>query len=262
MGAFSVSVSANSLLIVPPGFNPFTDFASFGNLGVTYTLGNTLTVAAGRGFAGSCTIVDPVNCQGSITAASSTGLAYINLSSGLTLSGTGTIQLGFGTLTTNGLQSSISGGLLSDIFHCVGIGGTGTFTQSGGTNDSEYLYLGYAPGDSGTYNLSGSGQLLPDRQYVGYSGSGTLNQSGGTNGNNDGDLLLGFNVGSNGTYSLSGSGRVSEVHEYVGYSGTGALRNPVGRTMSATPSISVTTPAATELTFSAAAAKSQHPMST
>ena len=95
---------------MPPGFNPLTDFASFGNLGVTYTLGNTLTVAAGRGFAGSCTIVDPVNCQGSITAAaSSTGLAYINLSSGLTLSGTGTIQLGFGTLTTNGLQSSISG---------------------------------------------------------------------------------------------------------------------------------------------------------
>ena len=42
----------------------------------------------------------------------------------------------------------------------VGYSGTGSFTQSGGTNTiSDYLYLGYNSGSSGTYSLSGSGQL-------------------------------------------------------------------------------------------------------
>ena len=82
-------MSANSLLIVPAGFNTLTGFAHYSSLGLTHTLGTTLTVPAGKGFGGSGSISDPVNCQGTITAVSG---GTINLSGGLTLSGTGAIN--------------------------------------------------------------------------------------------------------------------------------------------------------------------------
>ena len=60
LGALSVSMGANSLLIVPAGFNPSTGFARYSSLGLTHTLGTTLTVPAGQGFVGSDSISDPV----------------------------------------------------------------------------------------------------------------------------------------------------------------------------------------------------------
>ena len=49
----------------------------------------------------------------------------------------------------------------------------GTFVQSGGTDTVAYLYIGYAAGGSGAYNLSGSGLLSTPNEYVGFTGSGT-----------------------------------------------------------------------------------------
>ena len=69
-------------------------------------------------------------------------------------------------------------------YEYVGYSGTGTFTQSGGTNSiSNYLYLGYNAGGSGTYSLSGSGQLSAAGEYVGYTAGATASfqQTGGTN---------------------------------------------------------------------------------
>ena len=204
LGAISVSMGANSLLIVPAGFNTSTDFAQYSSLGLTHTLGTTLTVPAGQGFVGSDSISDPVNCQGTITAV--TGGA-INLSGGLMLSGTGTVNLGSGTLTTNDLLSGISGGSLMVASQYVGSGGTGTFTQTGGINSigsyySGSLCLGNNAGDSGTYNLSGSGGVSAYVEYAGYSGTGSFTQTGGTNSTYY--LYLGNNAGGSGTYSLSG----------------------------------------------------------
>ena len=79
-------------------------------------------------------------------------------------SGSGTVQMTDGSLSTAGYQY-------------VGYSGTGTFTQTGGTNNLSYgyLYLGYNAGGSGAYNLSGSGQLSsPNYEYVGYSGTGSF----------------------------------------------------------------------------------------
>ena len=51
--------------------------------------------------------------------------------------------------------------------HYVGYGGTGSFTQSGGTKTSGYdLYLGYNSTDSGSYALSG-GSLTTSTLTVG-----------------------------------------------------------------------------------------------
>ena len=206
LGNIHLSMAANSLVIVPSEFNPSTSFASYGNLGVTHTLGTPLTVTAGQSIVGDGSISDPVVCQGAIAAPSGGG---INLSGPLTLSGTGSVSLGYnypaGYLTTNDSISSITGGSLSSAGHYVGYSGTGSFTQSGGTNNCGILILGNSPGDSGTYLLSGSGLLLASSEYVGGNGTGTFTQSGGTN-SIGGNLYLGIGYGGSGTgtYNLNG----------------------------------------------------------
>ena len=84
LGKMSVNMGANSLLIVPAGFNTATGFGSFTTQGLVHTAGTTLTVPAGKGFGGWGSINDPVNCQGTITAASG---GVIDLNNGLILSG-------------------------------------------------------------------------------------------------------------------------------------------------------------------------------
>ena len=70
LGAMSVNMGADSLLIVPAGFNPATGFGSYTSQGLIHTVGTTLNVPAGKGFGGWGSINDPVVCQGTITAAS------------------------------------------------------------------------------------------------------------------------------------------------------------------------------------------------
>ena len=65
-GAISATVSGASLVIVPPGFNPASLFASYSSTAIVHTVGTTLTVAAGQQVMGTGTINDPVNCQGTI----------------------------------------------------------------------------------------------------------------------------------------------------------------------------------------------------
>ena len=127
----SVDMGANSLLIVPAGFNPSTGFASYTSLGLTHTQGTTLTVPAGQSFAGSFSTSDPVVCQGTIAATSGSS---INFNNGLVVSGSGTVTLGGGSLTVNDTISGLSGGTLSAANQYVGSGGTGLFTHSAGTN--------------------------------------------------------------------------------------------------------------------------------
>ena len=103
-------------------------------------------------------------------------------------------------MATNGAYSLSGSGLLSANSEYVGSGGTGTFTQSGGTHAiASALYLG-AYGGSGTYSLSGSGQLSAASEYVGYTPDATalFQQTGGTN------TVSGLSIGSGGTYLLAG----------------------------------------------------------
>ena len=132
----------------------------------------------------------------------------------MTLSGTGTINLGSGNLTTNDLASGISGGSLSVANQYVGNGGTGTFTQSGGTNSiGSYTPApstsATTPATAARTTSAAAASSSAYDEYVGYSGTGTFTQSGGTNSVSYGSLYLGYNAGSSGTYSLSGSGQLS-----------------------------------------------------
>ena len=60
----SVDMGANSLLLLPAGFNTATGFGSYISAGLTHTAGTILTVPAGKGFVRDDWIDDPVVCQG------------------------------------------------------------------------------------------------------------------------------------------------------------------------------------------------------
>ena len=104
---------------------------------------------------------------------------------------------------SNGNVQMSSGGLTGFLY--VGWAGPGTFSQSGGTTTSGELDLGLNEGQ-GVYNLSGSGLLSVDGEYVGYNSSctGIFTQSGGTNIVTGEGLCLSCAFFSSGTYNLNG----------------------------------------------------------
>jgi len=166
---------------------------------------------------------------------------------------------------------------LASQFEYVGHFGIGSHTQSGGTN-TVYgsLYVGNTSTSSGSYNLSGTGNLTVGvyggGEYIGLFGTGTFTQSGGTHtvngplsigthangtynqsggalttgslsvgvyaGSNGaytqtgggvaaGSIFIGGN-GANGSYSLSGTANLTASYEIVGQAGTGVFNQTGG----------------------------------
>lgn len=252
----TLNIDSHSLLIVPGGYNATDYFANIYNSGIIHQVGSTLDISPAYSIYGIGSIDDHVNCQGTLSATSGYS---INLNSGLSLSGTGKVDLGTsGTLCVNNTISRMDGGSLHVSYQYIGSTGTGTFTQTGGTititdNIKHYptLALGYNSGSSGTYYLSGTGNLngvgLTDdgTEYIGLNGMGIFNQTGGINstynfyiGYNSGSsgtynlsggtnstffLFLGYNSDSNGTYNLNGTGYLSAQSEDIGFYGTGTF---------------------------------------
>ena len=99
----------------------------------------------------------------------------------------------------------------------IGVSGSGSFIQSGGTNTvstSTELYIARGNGSSGTYNLSGG--LLSGTVSVGGNGQGAFTQSGGMN--NTGNLYIPGDGLAGGTYYLTG-GLLSKSEESVSEQG-------------------------------------------
>ncbi len=138
-----------------------------------------------------------------------------------------------GNLYTLSNTGTISGAARESI----GYQGTGTFTQTGGTNTisgGNSLILGETASGRGTYNLSaatGSGTLNADNISVGLFGVGTFLQTGGT-ANVTSSLTLGQGSGSTGTYTLNGGnlnvGTGGTATLYLGAFGTGTFNQGGG----------------------------------
>ena len=100
--------------------------------------------------------------------------------------------------------------------------------QTGGTNSvANILRLGSSQFGSGSYNLSGSGLLYTNSEYVGVGGSGSFTQSGGTHAVSS-SLYLGYFGGSVGSYNLSGNGLLTALNETIAYSGSGGFTQSGG----------------------------------
>ena len=174
--------------------------------------------------------------KGTFTQTGGTNNVANNLNVGYDTSGTGIYNL------TNGILSVGTGGG-PNINSQVGVFGTGTFNQSGGTHEvGGTLYIGKYPGSSGTYNLSeanGPANLtVKTNTVVGYAGTGTFNQTAGTHAiTNNNNLILGGQFTDTagtyygtGTYNLSGASSILTVGGaiVVGQGGTGTFNQSGG----------------------------------
>ena len=212
------NLDSHSLLIVPSDF----DIPSYFNLNgaLVHQAGSTLTISPEQAICGEGTIDDYVECAGgALTATTDYG---ITLRSGVRVSNLGNISLGTGDLYVNNVTSGINSSQLTVSNEYIGYSGTGTLTQSGGTNTiASSLYLGYASKTTGTYTLSG-GSLSAQFQYIGSSGTGIFLNSGGDNVISR-SLCLGLLSGSTGEYILSSTGTLNAKSISVGSSGVGRL---------------------------------------
>ncbi|HUN74806.1 MAG TPA: hypothetical protein VMU40_09860 [Steroidobacteraceae bacterium] len=174
----------------------------------------------------------------------------------LTINGFGTYALQAGTLNaatiqvnTGGALNLTQGGVINfaalniaggsvnstynEILDSLGQSNTSyAVTQTGGSNNvtGGSLYLGSAPGITGTYALSAGEVSVEGSLIVGESGTGNFQQNGGSVTLGSG-LSLGTLSGGVGTYELSGPTATSTLSagtEYIGENGTGTFTQTGG----------------------------------
>jgi hypothetical protein len=199
----------------------------------TYLLSETGALASGAeyvGFGGSGSFTQSGGSN-TITTASSSG--FLNVGGGYSAGG--------GVVTGTG-NYALSGGTLAADTENIGYLGTGTFTQTGGSNSVEDLFVGggFAPANAdemepfpigpGSYSLNGDQAILTaTNEYIGVNdprgaagGDGTFAQMGGSNTVSNslyvgGGVYPGGDYGSGtGSYSLGGTGSLAAEEEFVG----------------------------------------------
>src|SRR5205823_5843288 len=125
---------------------------------------------------------------------------------------------------------TLSKGSLALSLEFVGLDGSGTFNQSGGSALTASLIVAYDRGSRGKVNLSGGVMTANDETLADDDNAvATFNHSGGTN-NILANLSIGsYAIGALGTYSMS-SGATLIIGEsaYVGDFGSGALNQTGG----------------------------------
>jgi fibronectin-binding autotransporter adhesin len=221
----TLNIDSHSLLIVPSGHSASEYFATINNSGIVHQAGSPIDISPAYSIAGIGAIPDHVNCRGTLSAAAGNS---ITLNAGLTISVSGSVNLGNGTLTVKDAISGMDSGSLNAGNQYVDY--NGKFAHTGGTNTvASQFYLGQnSTGYTPTYDLSGTGQLIAPIENIRL---GTFTQTDGTNSVSS-ELHLGYDAG-NGYYNLSGTGQLSAPVEYISYGSFGTFTQ-TGGTNSAT----------------------------
>ncbi len=238
-GSYTLSDSGSGSLLSVAG-NEYIGYSGTGTFiqsGGTNTVTGILILAANAGSSGTYSL-----SGGSLTVGDYEAVGYFGTGSFTQSGGTHTVTaLYLGTAAgasgSYTLSDSGSGSLLSVVGNeFIGEGGSGIFTQSGGTNTvgnnlvvgdlatgvgfyvnsggtdtvGGNLYVGNAAGAHGAYILSG-GSLSATNEFIGEGGSGFFSNTSSTNtvGNNlvVGDLAtgVGIYVNSAGTDTVGGN---------------------------------------------------------
>jgi hypothetical protein len=138
------------------------------------------------------------------------------------------LYVGNSTGVTGTYSLSGTGVLANANFEGIGGNGSGSFIQTGGTNEIyvSMLNIGAASGAVGYYSLSsGSLKVLQGgAEYV--NSNGTFVQSGGLHQVGDSGDVTNLSIDGGGAYSLSGTGTLNVTGaEYVGTGGTSGTFN-------------------------------------
>jgi len=134
----------------------------------------------------------------------------------------GNFDGGNGTYNLNGGTLSTAGGMLQ-----VGRYGTGTFHHTAGNNYPNSMMIGHQNGSSGSYHLSGTGNIDASEIYVGTYGPGQFTQNGGTNSMTE-TLLIGYDSDVTGTYTLNSGSLTSGNTAHIGFGGTATFTQTGG----------------------------------
>jgi len=150
-----------------------------------------------------------------LTVSAPVGVSGTDLNLFVGNSGTGTLNITGGTVTTNqyiylgnnagsnGTLNVSSGTFTSGSYSTIAVGqsGTGTLNITGGTMFTGGAYIGSNAGSNGTVTISGGTWTIPGSMQVGNSGTGTLNLNGGFL--NCSSVLIGYNAGSSGSVTVT-----------------------------------------------------------
>ena len=204
-GQTSVLGGDNSLIVLPAGFDPETDFKSFVTAGLTHISGATLTIPAGRTIVGRGRIDDHVDCRGTLQA--SAGDA-VNLYGGIRLSPGARADLGMGELVAHNDMSRVTGGeLLAGTMYLAKDSGTtaALLQDAGAVTIEEDLYVGYGNETRALYELGGSGQLRCSSLHIRRAFDGSPSSFSHTSG----AVTAENSVTVDGLYTLSGDAQLS-----------------------------------------------------
>ena len=185
-GSYTLSDSGSGSLLSVAGneYIGYSGTGAFTQTGGTNTVTGILILAANAGSSGSYSL-----SGGSLTVGDYEAVGYFGTGSFTQSGGTHTVTALYlgsdaGASGSYTLSDSGSGSLLSVVGNeYIGYSGTGTFTQTGGSNTvGNDLSVG-TQGGTGSYTLSdsGSGSLsVAGNEYIGDSGTGTFTQTGGS----------------------------------------------------------------------------------
>ena len=216
----SLDVGAESLLILPPGFDPSTDFAAFTSLGIVTESGQAVDIPAGQTVTGRGWIPGHVSAAGALRATTDT---KIDIEGGLSISTGGSVELGEGVVRILDDSGEISGGQLDTGEVRIGNDNAGGKTrQSGGVVTLARLYVADGESARGTYVMD-DGALTTEMSILGYGGYGDTKWAEGRFEQYDGihttpDLHVGSSNGNHGYYLLAG-GELRTETTYAGYDG-------------------------------------------
>lgn len=210
-----------------------------GSSGVYQLRGGALNVTTVDNGAGS----GALQIDGGSLTVSGANIDVDTLRIGNAVGSTGSFALLAGkTLTAPGQYIGVggsgsltqSGGINNTITSYIGENGTGTYTLSGGThNVGNLIAVGTNAGSTGSYKLSGTGALVANSTWVGYNGGvGSFIQSGGTN--TSPILWIGSAPTGSGSYLLSGGNLVANGEFRVGTGGAGSFQQTGGTSTATT----------------------------
>ncbi|MFH1550422.1 MAG: PEP-CTERM sorting domain-containing protein [Planctomycetota bacterium] len=236
-GSASFETAANSLTILPAGFDPETAFGSTDLKGIFYTPGTTMIVYEGQSFTGHYDFDDPLEVRGTLIASG----GMFGFKDSLTISNGGTLDMSAFTLDFDEnytVTIAASGGNLYTESVFLGNVGEDVFNQHQGVHSvTDTLYIGYQQ-SGGTYNLTG-GELNAGNVVMGLSSTGEFNQDGGTH-NVSGSIQLAYDVPFiTATYNLN-DGALATADLIVGEGAGRGMFNQSGGTLSVSGILDIT----------------------